>query len=362
MVAKATGDSMTIRTGVNLSSYAFGPKYPGVHGTDYLIPTAASVAHFAKKGMNTFPVQLRWERAQLFLMGPLEETYMARLDVLFAEAAKLGVDVVLSPHNFAMRVIGGVEKFVGSAEVPVAAFADFWAKLATRYKAKPNVIFDLVNEPKGKPGITTETWVTAANACIAAIRSAGYLREIFVCGNGYSGAASWFANWYGTANATAMIGVRDPINNLALNIHCYCDADGSGTYASGDVVSEDYGAQKLSAVTSWARANRVKLYLGELGAPVTPKAALCIDKMLAHVHANADVWTGWAWWAAGPWWQTSKLAIEPVNGVDKPQTAWLLPYLTPPPPPQKTDVEKLAEFVKARAAQLVADIDKGAWK
>jgi endoglucanase len=49
--------------------------------------------------------------------------------------------------------------------------------------------------------------------------------------------------------------------------------------------------------------------------------------MLAYMQANADVWAGWTWWAAGPWWGGYIFTIEPSNGVDDPKLTNLLPYL-----------------------------------
>jgi endoglucanase len=49
--------------------------------------------------------------------------------------------------------------------------------------------------------------------------------------------------------------------------------------------------------------------------------------MLTYVEANSDVWSGWTWWAAGPWWGSYMYSIEPNGGTDQPQMATLAPYL-----------------------------------
>jgi len=38
-----------------------------------------------------------------------------------------------------------------------------------------------------------------------------------------------------------------------------------------------------------------------------------IHNMLNYVDANADVWLGWSWWAAGPWWGNYMFTLEPTN-------------------------------------------------
>ncbi|MCB1543043.1 MAG: glycoside hydrolase family 5 protein, partial [Rhodoblastus sp.] len=66
--------------------------------------------------------------------------------------------------------------------------------------------------------------------------------------------------------------------------------------------------------------------------------------MLAHMADNADVWTGWAYWAAGAWWPKDyPLSIEPKDGEDRPQmkvlAKWIgraaLPNACPRARPQK---------------------------
>ena len=34
-----------------------------------------------------------------------------------------------------------------------------------------------------------------------------------------------------------------------------------------------------------------------------------------------------AWWAAGPWWGDYMFSIEPDAGGEKPQIAWLTPFV-----------------------------------
>ncbi len=63
--------------------------------------------------------------------------------------------------------------------------------------------------------------------------------------------------------------------------------------------------------------------------PVTePTCFRALDSMLAFIGDHADVWLGWAWWAAGPWWGNYPLT---GNGTeDKPQMVLLDRHLTAP--------------------------------
>jgi endoglucanase len=49
--------------------------------------------------------------------------------------------------------------------------------------------------------------------------------------------------------------------------------------------------------------------------------------MLQYMQTNNNVWIGWTWWAAGPWWDEYMYTLEPKAGADRPQMSWLTPYL-----------------------------------
>ncbi|MBW1708218.1 MAG: hypothetical protein JRJ86_24205, partial [Deltaproteobacteria bacterium] len=54
-----------------------------------------------------------------------------------------------------------------------------------------------------------------------------------------------------------------------------------------------------------------------------------LDNMLSYIDNHADVWLGWTYWAAGPWWGEYKFTIEPINGEDRPQMVPLSKHLPP---------------------------------
>jgi endoglucanase len=308
--------------GVNLAGAEFGGTLPGTEGSDYQFPTTAEVDTFVAKGMNAFRVGFLWERLQPALYGTFDATYAARLDALVAHATSRGARVIVNPHNFA-RYRG---QLVGSSAVPNAAFADFWKRLSGRYAANAGVMFNLVNEPNTMP---TEQWVAAANAAIAAIRSAGAHQTIIAPGNGWTGGASWADTWYGTSNAVAMLAITDPDDAIWFEAHQYLDASAGGTDTT--CVSATAGRERLAPFVAWLRANKKKGFIGEFagGNNATCKAA--ISDMLGYMNAQTDVLMGWLWWAAGPAWGDYPFTLEPkktVSGtVDSPFMAWLTPYL-----------------------------------
>jgi endoglucanase len=186
-------------------------------------------------------------------------------------------------------------------------------------------VFGLMNEPHGLP---TEQWLSAANAAIAAIRDVGATQLILVPGNAWTGGHSWLASWYGTPNGTVMVDVVDPVDNFAFEIHQYVDSDSSGTHA--ECKSATAGSEALAGVTQWMRDHGHRAFLGELGAADNATCQSAITDQLAYMKANQDVWFGFAWWAAGPWWGDYMFSIEPEglpdNPQDKPQLAWLAPF------------------------------------
>lgn len=304
--------------GVSLAGAEFGSNVPGTFGSDYTYPNAGEAAYFSAKGMNLVRLPFLWERLQPTLNSPLDSTELARLRGFVDSVTAAGTHVLLDLHNYA-RWHGNV---VGSASVPNAAFADFWSRLATQFKGNPRVLFGLMNEPHDMP---TEQWLAAANAALAALRATGAANLVTVPGNAWSAAFTWLDNWYGTPNGTVMKGLVDPGHNLLIEVHQYMDSDASGT--SRTCVSPTIGAERLAAFTGWARANGFRAVVGEMGAASNPTCDAAIAGALTYMQANADVWAGWIWWAAGPWWGDYMMSIEPAGGIDKPQMAVLAPFL-----------------------------------
>jgi endoglucanase len=303
--------------GVNLSGLEFGgPALPGVLNTDYVEPTHGEIDYYASKGMNIIRLPFDWERLQPVQGGAFDPTYLAMLKDLVAYAGTKGVTVDLDVHNYGL----GYGNLIGSAGTPNSSFDNLWSRLATDFKASPNVIFGLMNEPNQQ---TAATWLNSANGAIAAIRATGATQEILVPGTHVTGGVSWTT----TDNASVMTGVVDPDNNYAIEIHQYLDADGSGT--STAVVSPTIGVERLTAVTQWAEATGLHLFLGEFGSGSDPASLTATQNMLTYMAQHTDVWQGATAWGGGPWWGNYGFATDPTNGVTTNQIRLLQTY-TPP--------------------------------
>jgi len=315
--------------GVNLSAAAFGHysdsdaslnHFPGVYGTDYIYPQDSYFDYFHSLGMNRFRIPFRWERIQPTLSGELDAAEYRRLADAVHQATAKKLFVILDVHNYAAYRNAPI----GSPDVPVAAFADLWKRLAARFKTKTQVGFGLMNEPKGLP---TETWLAAANAALAQIRAAGAKNLVFVPGNGWTGAHSWFGKSYGTPNAAGVVGINDPADNYVYELHQYLDSNSSGTHPQ--CKSESVGVAALTAITEWLRQHHKRGFLGEFGVPGKPRCIAALKSMVDVIEENKDVWTGWSYWAAGDWWpETEALNIQPTKNGDRPQLAGLMPALS----------------------------------
>ncbi len=311
--------------GVNLAGADFGADVlPGVLGVHYTYPNPGEVDYFAGKGMNIIRFPVLWERLQRSLYADLDAGEMQRVDLFIRQATGRGLQVILDPHNYA-RYRG---ELIGSQQVPHAAFANFWWRLADRYKGNDHVIFGLMNEPHDMP---TQQWVDAANSAVAAIRAAGAGNLILVPGNRWTGAWTWNkADSFGESNARAMLKIKDPNNWLWYEAHQYMDLNGEG--GKQDCVSETIGSERLRPFTDWLRANGKKGFLGEFDSGLNAQCDRALNDMVRHMEDNADVWRGWTYWAAGPWWQPGT-SLEPNNGQDARQIAILQPYLPQPAGP-----------------------------
>jgi endoglucanase len=331
MNSAIAGPAGMIMQGVNISGAEWGESnIPGTVGVHYIYPTTAELDYFKAKGMNIVRVPFLWERMQPTASGPLDPNEAGRMDAVVSGATARGLYIVLDCHNYGAyrQVTVGVPGGHSNA-----MFADLWTRLAQRYGANPNVIFGLMNEPIGS-SMTSTTWLASAQAGINAIRAVG-VRNLILVPSTYWGHPVNFVE----LNASVMINVTDPANNYAYDVHQYLDYDGSGRHT--DVLSPSDSVATLSTFTSWLRANHRTGFLSEIGVPASSEAQASLGAMLQYMHSNKDVWTGYTYWSAGPWWQNYIFGVEPVNGQDTTQMKTLIANLgststTPTPTPEPT--------------------------
>ncbi|MGE6740358.1 glycoside hydrolase family 5 protein [Allorhizobium pseudoryzae] len=307
--------------GINLAGAEFG-TLPGKYGESHLYPSDRTITYFAEKGFNTVRLPFLWERLQPKLLQPFAKEEAGLLVETVRKMRVLGLKVVLDPHNYA-RYNG---KLIGSAAVPVVAFEDFWKRLAEQFGEDPGVMFGLMNEPHDMPAAD---WLKAANAAIASIRRVSEQNLILVPGTAWTGAHSWFDDWYGGANAATMLSVKDPANYVAFEFHQYFDEDFSGKKDSCSRAAEAIAS--VAKLSAWLRQNGRQGFMGEFGVTREPACIDAAAEMTAAIDRDRDVWLGWAYWAAGDFWpEDEALNIQPTKKGDRPQLAGLRAALDRP--------------------------------
>jgi endoglucanase len=303
--------------GANVAGAEFG-KPGGAYGKAYVYPSKETLVYLASKDMNVIRLPFKWERLQPELFGPLDLDELDRLNTSVEAARRLGMAVVIDPHNYARFK----DELIGSPAVPVAAFADFWSRLAPEFSGRENVIYLLMNEPYGLPA---RDWLEAANASIAAIRGTGADNLVMVPGTIWTGASHWLDPQEGGSNAEVLTGVTDPLNRFVFDIHQYLDDDFSGTNASCPRTGDAIAA--LETVTAWFEKTGNRGFLGEFGGTDTPECLSGLRDVTEFINARPESWIGWAYWAAGDWWGAYPLSIQPDEGIDRPQMAAIEPAI-----------------------------------
>jgi endoglucanase len=287
--------------GINASGAEFAPQtIPGVAGKNFVYPKPGAIARYARLGANVVRLPVRWERVQAQLFAPLVAPEIARIDAAVAEAEASKVLLVLDLHNYARYRNRLIDSEVG------AGMADLWTKLAKRYAGR-DVAFGLMNEPHD---IAASDWSREAERSVAAIRATGAGNLILVPGTSWTGAHSW-QNGGPKSNAAAFASFDD--RNFAFELHQYLDGNSSGT-SFQCAADPDLGVRRLAAVTRWLRERHARGFLGEFAAGSSPACQEALAAMLRFMDDNSDVWLGWTYWTAGPWWpEKYEFGVEPSN-------------------------------------------------
>jgi endoglucanase len=151
------------RLGVNLAGAEFA-----MIGGRWNWPSLDNLNYYLAKGFNVFRVPFKWNRLQTQIMAPLDATALTGLDQIVATATAAGAVVLLDAHDYGRRD----KQIIADTDSPVTAamFADFWGRMAARYRANPLVWYNLMNEPHDQ---SAQANIAAQNAACAAIRAAG---------------------------------------------------------------------------------------------------------------------------------------------------------------------------------------------
>jgi endoglucanase len=338
--------------GVNIGnmemSYAdFNQDIGPIEGVGYPKHDNRLLDYFISKRVSAIRLLFSWEGMQSALFGSIPAAASGNYKRYFDNYTRLveygtsrGVQIIVEPWQAnSSGGAGGAMyrgKLVGSSAVSNAAFQDFWTKMASVFKANPRVMFGLVNEPNNQ---STMQWWSAAQAAVNGIRGSGATQRIFIPGNGYSGASSWTQNWYDTAsvkrsNAYGWLNaggiglpIRDPMNNIAAEVHTYLDSAESG--GTTEIVAVTSAREHLAVAVNEAKLRGYKVYLGEIGFYADARtndgyaATAAWRDFIAYANANLATLLGYSWWASGSpgWWDDiaanggGHFSVTPTNGA-----------------------------------------------
>ncbi|KAL2150394.1 hypothetical protein VTH82DRAFT_6957 [Thermothelomyces myriococcoides] len=289
--------------GVNQSCAEFGQNIlPGQLDKEYTWPAKSSIDTLLGTGMNTIRIPFMMERLiPDQLTGTVNETYSAGLIDTVNYVTEKGAYAVIDPHNFGRYY----EEIISDVD----GFKAWWSTTAKLFADNELVIFDTNNEYHDMD----QTLVVDLNqAAIDAIREAGATSQyIFVEGNSWTGAWTWVSS----GNADTLINLTDPAGDdkLIYEMHQYLDEDGSGTHE--ECVSATIGQERLQEATEWLKQTGKKAILGETAGGPNDQCIQALTGMLSFMEENSDVWQGWLWWAAGPWWADYMYSLEPPSGT-----------------------------------------------
>ncbi len=331
--------------GVNLAGAEFAPRnLPGVEGKNYGWPTAQGLDYWKSKGIRLIRLPFTWERLQPTLQADFDPAYFDGLKRSVKLIADRDMLVILDLHNYA-KYRGNA---IGSEQVPMAAFADVWGRLAETFKNDPHVYgFGLMNEP----GMCD--WLAASQLAIDAIRKSDTNTRIYVA-NDYPGWAASHAKGDLATWAEGKLRIpepkllRDPSNKIRWELHMYMDHDASGTYRKtyeeeaarkdgpGVRVSPELGVQRAKPFVEWLKKHKAKGLIGEYsvpaGADIDPRWMVCLNNTLKYFDANCLPST---YWAGGEYWTRGSITVigpngwkvgSPQEGEDRPQLIEMLKY------------------------------------
>lgn len=339
--------SASVERGVNL----FG-GWQGLYGGQDTFASPAMLDYFKSKGLNTFRVGFAWEHLQPTLTGPLDATYLGKMDALVANAKARGQKVAFVP--LPGRYKGND---VATAAVPQSAFNDMWIKLATHYKNETAIWgYNLINEPN-----MGDTWNTSiAPSVIAAIRTVDMVHPIIVPTS--TGGYGHYFKYH-----LAGLPMQDPANNLIYEAHFYFDTPPNGQYPNGwDVPNNNMniGVERAKDFVDWCKANNQRCFVGEYGIPAgwtqgnqtclygggsnnDPRWLTVLDNFLTYLDQNN---ISGAYWAGGPYGDINSVGPFCNSSgafIDAPQMAILTKHLGTSVSPQGVCEEDLNddEFV-----------------
>ncbi|MEG8058558.1 cellulase family glycosylhydrolase [Sphingomonas sp. 22L2VL55-3] len=243
----ALGAVSVFARGVSLSTMEGAPDtLPGHLNGEVFVTPVSHFAYYGSVGMDHVRLEASWERMQPRINGELGEQLLdhyadannplrntvALVKYYLDTAQKNNLRVILDLcHNYGERYVGydgtwnkKSKAQLGSAQVPIAAFADYCAKIVKTFGSHPAVVgIELMNEPHDL-AIGEGGWRTACQAAIDAIRKINTSITIVIDGYGWASAEFW------PSRNPTLHTLNDPSKKIIWSAHQYFDASSAGVY------------------------------------------------------------------------------------------------------------------------------------
>jgi endoglucanase len=327
----AASPNNLVRRGVSVAGPEFAAERadfcnetPGVFGRDYTYNSERTIAYFCEQSLRLFRLPIRWERIQPRLGQPLDEPELDRVTQVVGWIKKHRGELIIDIHNYgryALRRGGRKHECVidqsagGASGVTRQHFANLWRRLSEAFRDESAVYgYGLMNEPHD---MGRSSWKEISQTGVDAIRAGGDNKLVLIAGDGWSNAGH-FAELNGRRGW-----IKDPADHVAYEAHCYFDHDQSGHYEldytaelARDPGLENRGAERLKPFVRWCRTNNVQGFLGEYGIPCGDARWQNVLRRFLSTLDDAGMES--CYWAAGEWWGSYPLSIQPSDDFRQP--------------------------------------------
>ncbi|MGL5719879.1 MAG: glycoside hydrolase family 5 protein [Alphaproteobacteria bacterium] len=216
-----------------------------------------------------------------------------KINWVISEARKRGFKVIINVHAY--------EEIMTDPSGQEARFLAIWKQIATAYRNEPSdLIFEVLNEPKGEFNANPGLWNQMQSKAIAEIRKTNPSRLIMTTP----------VRW---GNINQLVNLTLPNDtNLAVAYHFYdpfdfshrgatwtspvppCSTNWAGTVAEKNAINA-----KLDTAVTWANQRQVPLFQGEFGTYGICGNVGARSRWTSHVRKAAEArGIGWAYWEA----------------------------------------------------------------
>jgi endoglucanase len=287
-------------------------QYPTTNAYNYVYPGNKEIDYFAGKGFGMIRMSVSARRLQPASYGPLDpanrtdeppngyvtypagsQTNLLEIKRVLDHAYAKNMYVMIEPHDYGYiyDTLTSTNRLIGRDAEATAQFADWWTRIATKFKNYPNAIFNLINEPHDQ---TAAEWKTGAVAAINAIAGVTTAQLVAIPGTYWTSAYHWTRD---SGNDTAWGTYAPPTGlQIAFDMHQYLDSDHSGTHVPCVV---GIGSSSLTNATTWAGSHGFKIILGEVGWSTDATCPPEATTFMSYITNNADVWLGWTYFNGG---------------------------------------------------------------